>query len=199
MASISKPNFKAFVAGGDPAFSMDFFGYNILGITDDKEQPRIRIVKLKMWDQIDWQLIKREMYGDYRRYEWQRFLIDQSNARALISDLQAMHIRVEGYKFTAPSKHALVQNLELMLTDNYIEWPKRESLPSQQHVAVLNELIQQLGEQDELHERAVVQYRHPANRHDDLFWAFCLALYAAKQYIVKAKPKIAAFRLGGRR
>lgn len=189
----SKYDFKAFVAGADPAFSMDFFGYVIAGIT---EQGLIRLVKLKMWDRIDWQPIKREMYGDFKRFDWAQMLIDEANARALISDLTAMHVKVKGYKFTNPSKHALVQNLQLTLEANLIDWPKREMLPAQ-HLAIFNELMQQVGEQDELHERTVVQYRHPANRHDDLFWAFCLALYAAKQYLSKAKVQIGSFKFKG--
>ena len=169
-----------FVSGGDPAFEYDYFGYIVLGIMPNKH---VRFAKMKLWQQIDWSIIKRGIYGDFKKYNWAKFVLDEANNRALLNDLHDMGVIVEGRKFTAVNKHEMVQNTELILQEKLIEWPDIKKLEPAQ-VRLLTELTTQLESQEELHERTVVQYKHKPNQHDDLFWAFNLALWAAKQYIV---------------
>lgn len=175
---------RAVVGGGDPAFAEggDFFGHVVLWIMPQK---RIRFAKIKAWQGIDWLIIKRELIGDHKRYNWSNYLVDATRGPELVRELERSGVRSEGYIFSATKKHALFQNLEMVLNEKFIQWPDISKLPPDQ-ARILSELINQTQNQEQLHERVVVQYRHKEGEHDDLLWAFCLALYAARPYLVQA-------------
>ena len=55
------------------------------------------------------------------------------------------------------------------------------------------ELKSQIKEQERIYSSSgLVTYQHPENRHDNQFWALCLALHAAKENLVKHNSRSVA-------
>ena len=67
-----------------------------------------------------------------------------------------------------------------MLVTRKLIMPEIERNYSQKQQKMVMELFDQLEEQEYQHDTSHPKLMHPSNRHDDLLWALCLALFGIK-------------------
>jgi hypothetical protein len=85
---------------------------------------------------------------------------------AVVEDLQSRLPRVEGFKFTAPSKQNLMERLAIAINGNEITFPE-------------GMLVSELESFEYEYTRTGVKYSAPSGLHDDGVMALALAVYHA--------------------
>jgi phage FluMu gp28-like protein len=151
----------------------DYSALVILKLEERDGQERVaRLVFVKQWPHVDYKVIIEDTAQLYQKYRWEALALDRGAVgEAVMEEYAAQGIPVEGVALTAQSKHDCIQLLLLLLQQRRLRLPRRGA----------EELKAQLAEQERLYSPAgTVTYRHPDNRHDDQFWAFCLALAATR-------------------
>ena len=183
----SAPNPEYRYAGFDIAKKQDYAAIVIIKIVEDtayllglKQYPR-GLHYDRLWDDV------LRLYMT-KRLRWRVMAVDQGNVgEVAVEELPKRHIPYEGVQFSAPRKHAMVQGL------NNLYQQKRLILPQNPRVSAMEiqELKSQLAEQErKVSAAGTPLYQHPENRHDDLFWALCLAIYAARRRLFHAEGRI---------
>jgi hypothetical protein len=137
----------------------------------------IRLVHLATWRRFDWQAWKEEMKEKQAKFHINRLYIDKTNNLSVEKELRSMGFSIEGMSFTNKSKQDMIRNVTKILATGDIVMPVSASLVSPSQRKLLEELTLQLSEQEYSQDSSNSKLRHPTGRHDDLFWAFCLALY----------------------
>lgn len=171
-------------AGQDLAKRRDYAALEVIEVLPpqlhlNQEQPTARLVIDKQWPHLPYKQVVKDTRMLWRKYRWQNMLMDRGSAGdSVIEDYQALHLPVEPINFTAPTKHDMVQLLYLLLDKGRLKLPVKGA----------DELKAQIKEQ-ERNVGAHITYSHPENRHDDRFWALCLALKAASRYLTGNGPE----------
>ncbi|MBM3898207.1 MAG: hypothetical protein FJ358_06775 [Thaumarchaeota archaeon] len=167
-----------YYAGQDLAKRRDFTALVIIRIEeqDDSDESIARVVGVKQWPHVDYNTIIQDTEALYEKYKWENLGLDKSTVgEAVIEQYDAKYIPVEGMAFTAQSKHDMVQFLLMLLQQKRLKLPRKGA----------EELKIQIQEQERVYSTAgTMKYQHPENRHDDQFWALCLALHVAKDDLV---------------
>jgi phage FluMu gp28-like protein len=164
----------AYYAGQDLAKRRDYSALVILQVEEREDHARVaRVVFVKQWPHVDYRVIIADTAQLYQHYQWEMLALDRGAVgEAVMEEYAAKGVPVDGVALTAPTKHDLVQLLLLLLQQQRLRLPRRGA----------EELKTQLAEQERLYSPAgTLTYRHPDNRHDDQFWALCLALAASRE------------------
>jgi len=100
-----------------------------------------------------------------------RMLVDSSGVGEYIyEDLRKQVSRAEGVKFTLPRKTALANLLKSSLEQQIIILPDDQDLLTQLNIVTYKTL-----------ESGQLKFECPEEQHDDVFWATCLAVAAARE------------------
>lgn len=174
-------------AGFDIAKKQDYAAIVIIKIVED----RAYLVGLKQYPKgLHYDHLWEDVLRLYRmrRLRWRVMAVDQGNVgEVAVEELPKRHIPYEGVMFTAPKKHAMVQGI------NNLYQQKRLILPQNPKVSALEiqELKSELAEQErKVSAASTPLYQHPESRHDDLFWALALAIYAARRRLFHAEGRV---------
>jgi len=165
------------VAGLDVAFSND---YMALVVIEESNDGKIRLRNLDTWRKIDWHLWKMAMKEKQSKFNIDWIYVDQTNNQSVVMELQYLGMRVEGVSFTNSAKNDMIRNATKVMVTGELIMPEIERIYSQKQQKMVKELFAQLEEQEYQHDTAHPKLMHPNNRHDDLLWALCLALYGIK-------------------
>jgi hypothetical protein len=165
------------VAGLDVAFSNDFMA---LVIIEEGNDGKIRLRNLDTWRKIDWHLWKEAMREKQSKFNIDWIYVDQTNNQSVVMELQYLGMRVEGVSFTNSAKNDMIRNATKLMVTGELIMPEIERIYSPKQQKMVRELYLQLEEQEYQHDTVHPKLTHPSNRHDDLLWALCLALYGIK-------------------
>jgi hypothetical protein len=149
-----------------------------------------RCLEMARFNQLDWPIQKERIVGFARKWRGRLILDATGVGDPLYDDLKRVLPDIEGFKFTAPSKVALVQRLVVAIEQRKVSWPggrkletgnsilgeealaKPQSTPRIDWDVLTNELKR--------YEYAVgptgqISYSAPAGFHDDCVMALALA------------------------
>jgi hypothetical protein len=173
-----------YYGGQDLAKTYDFSALAVISVEkpEGSKESVAQLRGLKVWGHCDYSIVFEDTDRIYQRYLWRKLSVDQGNVgEYAVEEYKKRGIPYEGVKFTAPSKHALIQLLVMMLQD------KRLSLPARSYP----ELKRQIAEQERVIRASESPlYEHPEGKHDDMLWALCLALHAARKELVRPRALI---------
>lgn len=162
------------IAGLDVAFESDYMALVIVEKTLDDP---IRLVHLAIWRRFDWNTWKQEMKEKQSKFHINKLYIDKTNNLSVEKELKSMGFSIEGVSFTNKSKQDMIRNVTRLLSTEDLVMPVSSQLESLTQRKLVEELLLQLSEQEYSQDSSNSKLRHPTGRHDDLFWALCLALY----------------------
>ena len=168
-------------AGQDLAKRRDYSTFVIIRVEEPEDgEPISRVVGVKQWPHVDYKQIIEDTALLYLKYRWRMLGIDRSTVGdAVMEEYEAKGIPVDGVLFTAQSKHDMVQFMLMLLQQKRLRLPRKG----------VEELKAQIVEQERIFSPSgIVKYEHPEKRHDDQFWALCLALHVAKETLVDREP-----------
>ena len=152
------------LVGVDLAKHQDF---TVLTAMDESGQ----VVGFDRFQQLDWVFQKQRIKGFAERFDGKVLMDSTGVGDPIFDDLSRMGLDVEGYKFTAPSKKALVENLSTMLDNDEITYPEIPEL--------INELRifgYKMGPSGN------VSYSAPEGYHDDCVVSLALAAWLKGSY-----------------
>ncbi|RKY19795.1 MAG: hypothetical protein DRQ55_09690 [Planctomycetota bacterium] len=154
---------QTYVAGLDLAKVADF---SVLTILDGDGQ----VVFVDRFHRIDWSVQVDRVRTACERYGNCRVLVDSTGAGEPVFEiLRKADVRVEGYKFTAGSKAALIDNLALMLEQRSLVLPRAEVCP---------ELIDEMEAFEfTVTDGGTVRTGAPGGQHDDCVVSLALAAW----------------------
>ena len=162
------------IAGLDVAFESD---YMALVIVEKNPNEPIKLIHLATWRRFDWPTWKQEMKEKQSKFHINHLYIDKTNNQSVEKELRSMHFPINGVSFTNKSKQDMIRNVTSLLSTGDLVMPIPSQLESLTQRKLVEELSLQLAEQEFSQDSSNSKLRHPTGRHDDLFWAFCLALY----------------------
>jgi hypothetical protein len=149
------------------------------------------VLKPKVWPHVDYTVVVNEATEIYRRNRMRLLAVDATGVGEPISEMfHARGVITEDIKFgeyvdwtnvygnreRAPVKHAMMEygRACLQAQPPKVVFHKKGS----------EELIQQLKEQELIvSAQDKPTYAHPEAHHDDLAWAFLMALYASRSWL----------------
>lgn len=137
------------------------------------------LIGFDRYHEIDWVFQRKRTVAFCQKYD-ASLLVDSSGLGDPIFDsLKREYGKVEGYKFTNPTKKALIENLSIMLDNGEIWFPgdpaKKEFSPELQ---VLKSELEAFTY--ELSPSGNIQYNAPEGLHDDTVLALALAAWQLK-------------------
>jgi hypothetical protein len=140
------------------------------------------VIAFDRYHEIDWVFQQKRTIAFCQNYD-AYLLIDSSGLGDPIYDrLKREYAKVEGYKFTNPTKKALIENLSIMLDNGEIWFPgdpeKKEFTPELQ--ALKSELE---AFTYELSPSGLISYNAPEGLHDDCVIALALAAWHIKRNV----------------
>jgi hypothetical protein len=169
------------IGGLDLAALVDYSALCIIQVNEQQQEDGICIVNaVKIWDHGGgYRKIIREMSDIYHAKGLKVLGVDESAVGGpVIEELKALGLYVNPCKFTNYSKDAMIQDVRLALEDKKLIIPRKGS----------GKLLEQIhGQERSVSQAGNTIYQHPSGGHDDLFWALCIAMYAAKPY--RAAPR----------
>ena len=152
------------------------------------EHHQARIRGIKVWPHVNYYVVVDDVAARYRKTGMRMLGIDATGVGEPISELfYARGVVTQDIKFGAyvdwtnpygdkehaPVKYAMVEYARACLQSGFVKFPSNAG-----------ELVQQLREQEIMIGAADrPQYAHPEGRHDDLAWAFLIALYVSRPWL----------------
>ena len=179
------PEPEVIVIGGlDLGKIHDYSALVVLEIQDQK----VKVKGLKPWPHVDYSVVVKEVAELYTRLEMEFLAVDATGVGEAVREMLAeAGVRTEDIKFgeyvettnilgeheRAPIKYAMVEYTRACLQAGRVSFGSGcEDLIRQ-----LRELEMVLGAWEH------PKYEHPEGSHDDLAWAFMMALYAGRRWI----------------
>lgn len=171
---------KTYFGGLDLAKRVDYSAFVLLELKDGHLTQRGQ----KIWPHINYRVVANDMYKINQKYRMRLIGFDRSGVGDGAQELFSRELPMKPIISSLPTKmeiinflHSLFHNKKLLIKDK--------------------ELYKQILEQEEhKSEAGNILYRHPSNRHDDLFWALGYACYAAKgmlqgrpSYVMRRKDR----------
>lgn len=156
------------------------------------------VVGMKIWPHVDYSIVVKDTVSLYHREGMRMLAIDATDA--MVEPIQTMltsqGVLIADIKFGeyvdwtnpwgtiehAPIKHAMIEYARACMQEKIVHLPKTGSSETG------DELLRQLREQEIVKgsENGRIVYGHPENRHDDLAWAFLMALYVSRPFLTGA-------------
>lgn len=157
-----------YFGGYDPAKRIDQAAFILLAYEDGV----LSQAGQKVWDRINYAEQGEDILKIQRKYRMTKLCFDRTGVGDAVLELFSKEIPMEEVITSLPKKieminflHSLFQNKKLVIKDKV--------------------LYEQLMEQEQhITEAGNIQYKHPASKHDDVFWALCYACFAAKGIIL---------------
>jgi len=124
-----------------------------------------RCFAMERFNHLDWPIQKERILGFVRKYRG-RLILDASGVGdPIYDDLKQVCSDIEAFKFTEPSKTALVQRLSVALEQRRVSWPASWEI-----------LTAEMRRYEyEISPRGGIAYSAPSGYHDDCVMALALA------------------------
>lgn len=186
------------IGGCDPGKMNDYFAY--ADITIEKGVATLK--SCKQWLHKNYDEIVPVVAQRYFKANLRFLAVDSTGQGQVIVDLfNARGVRTQDINYgnkvhpiwvTEDSKVAKLSPIkhEMIQWYRWCAFQKRVKFPEFGKKKLDDELMQQLKQQEllqgadpEHHENAKIQYGHPSGTHDDLAWAFLMALYVGRPWI----------------
>lgn len=169
-----------------------FHDYSALVLIEARDH-KAKVVGIKVWPHVDYHVVVGDTTEICRRKDVRMLAIDATGVGAPISEMFAVRgVKTEDIKFgeyveytnpwgeheRAPVKYAMMEYARACLQAQPPQVVYSRKSPEGE------ELHRQLSEQQLIvgpTDRPT--YAHPEGRHDDLAWAFLMALYTAREWI----------------
>lgn len=173
-----EPPGKAVVAGQDLAKYRDYATYISLGIIDKVA----RLERVFIWPHTDYSIVAADTKAFYIEDHCRLLGVDRGNAAEPVLEQYAkMGLRVEPVQFSLATKNDMVNFTRNLLQRKIAGTPPYLALP-RSDAGLVGELKRQIKEQERIIGAAELpRFDHPEGRHDDLFWALCIACWMARQ------------------
>ncbi len=147
-----------------------------------------RVVAFDRFNEVSWRLQKERISMMARKYNDASVIVDSTGlGDPILEDLQNNNIAAEGFKFTFPSKRALIERLILAVEQRYVLFPKIEEL-----IFELESFSYEMSGDG-------FKYTAPDGIHDDCVIAFALACWGLQGnlYGGQGTPNISFDNLAG--
>lgn len=156
-------------AGLDLARIKDHSALVVIEVNSNEQDKIISVVDAIEYPHIPLEDITEGIRGKYDEHRWSLLYIDATGfGGALAYDvLLAKNIPCRCITFTNKVKNDMISNLIVLMAEKRLRIPR-----------AYDRLIEQLLEQRRIVTSSSIKYEHPAGKHDDLFWALCLACFA---------------------
>lgn len=155
---------REYVMGTDLAKTQDFTVSYVV------DRLRRKVVAFDRFQHISYDMAIPRVAELSRRYNNAEILLDSTGVGEPVFDmLRTVGARCQGYKFTNPSKEALIRGLMLALENKEITYPEEEVLISE-----LECFEYKTGS------TGLIRYGAPEGMHDDCVIALALAVHAAR-------------------
>jgi hypothetical protein len=156
---------------------------------------------LKIYPHVDYSVIIRDVVRIYREQKMKLLAIDSTDAMVepIAGMLSANGVATSGINFgrsedskdswgrteRKPMKQVMIEFARACMQEGRVKLPKRGIGKT------ADELLNQLREQQIVsHDGGRVRYDHPNNSHDDLAWAFLMALYSSRKWLSPSKDSV---------
>ncbi len=109
----------------------------------------------------------------HAKYKFRKIFMDNTGVGvAFVDMLTGKKLPVEPITLSNPMKVEIVESVIRLQQEGRLKLPRLGA----------KELKQQLREQErDLTQSGMIRLQHSENSHDDLFWAFCIGCYGAKE------------------
>jgi hypothetical protein len=161
-----------------------------------KVQKKIaKMIGLKQWPHVDYSIVLRETSEICREKKVDQLVIDSTDmlVEPIIDLLEASGVSTSGINFgrTIDWTNPWGKNERASIKQAMIEFAracmqeKKVKLPKQGTNKTSDEFLAQLREQQIVggSNSGHVRYAHPRGRHDDLAWAFLMALFESRTWL----------------
>lgn len=156
---------------------------NSIASNSDSQGKTITVVDAIEYPHIPLEDLAEKIKGKYEEHKWHLLYLDATGfGGAIAYDIfTAKNIPCRYITFTNRMKNEMISNLIALIAG------KRLRIPHE-----YDRLIEQLLQQRIIVTNSSVKYEHPVGKHDDLFWALCLACIAYKdamnnEFIITSK------------
>jgi hypothetical protein len=189
---------KLIVAGQDFGRYHDYSAFVALQITQREPKNLARVLGVKPWPHVDYSIVTRDTISLYHRIGARMMGIDATDA--MVEPIRTQYtmagLTIEDIKFGeytewvsplgekehATMKQAMIEYARQCYQEGYLDTPVMGISPD------VDQLIVQLKEQEILdakhgQETVRVRYGHPSGHHDDMAWAFLMALYVSRPFL----------------
>jgi hypothetical protein len=143
--------------------------HSAIAIVQEQGDYKLRLVYLREFQlETQYSSVIEAIRALDRQYEFRSGYLDQTGVgEAPYEEVRRFAPRIKGITFTIRSKQDILGNLKLTMEHQNVTIPREQRL--------LTQLTQQ---QCEPTPQGTLKFTHPAGSHDDLAWAFALAVYA---------------------
>jgi len=189
LAADSKEYHRHVVIGCDVAKHTD---WTVL-IAMDAETGRC--FAMERFNQLDWPIQKERILGFARKYRGRLILDATGVGDPIYDDLKRMYADIEGFKFTATSKTALIQRLIVGIEQRRVSWPAAsgQSAVNGEPWDILTAELKRY--EYEISPSGGITYNAPSGYHDDCVMALALANHGRWE----AESSVRMLALGGGR
>lgn len=141
-------------------------------ISNGSAQPQhrsISVVDAVEYPHLPLEDIAERIRSKYDEHGWSMLYIDATGFGGVLAYdiLAARNVSCRCITFTNRLKNEMINNLIALIAEKRLRIPR-----------VYDRLVEQLLQQRRVVTGSSIRYEHPAGRHDDLFWALCLACLA---------------------
>ena len=126
-----------------------------------------KVGRPERFNRTDWPFVKSRIEATAHKYNHAKVWVDQTGlGDPIVDDLSAAGLQVEGYKFTEVSRRQLLDNLQVLLSQDRIKLPNDEGL-----LAELQSMSFTLSETGK------IKLQVPEGLHDDRIFSLALACW----------------------
>ena len=167
--------------GLDLARYRDHSAFILLKVLEGSSR-KAELRALKLWPHVQYSTIEQDLLQYMNRYGMMMELaVDGTNEISFSERLKALGLPVNALRFSAPLKHEMVSDVVLFLSQEKVLLPRKGA----------EELLAEIREQERtISQAGTIRYEHPQGRHDDLFWAFAMAVHAARPQLLGIDNRI---------
>ncbi|MEM3092356.1 MAG: hypothetical protein QW776_00430 [Candidatus Nitrosocaldus sp.] len=156
---------------------------NSIDSSNDDQGKTMTVVDAIEYPHIPLEDVAERIKGKYEEHRWSLLYIDATGFGGAVAYdiLAAKNIPCRYIIFTNGMKNEMINNLITLIAGKRLKIPRE-----------YDRLIEQLLQQRRIVTSSSVKYEHPVGKHDDLFWALCLACIACKdamdnEFIITSK------------
>jgi len=172
------PHDTVIVAGQDLAKLQDFSTIVELTVKDNKA----RLTAIKQWPHTDYSVVMRQTKELYEKRHWRVLGVDETSmGEPLVESYKTMGLNVEGIKFTLITKDEMIKYTRSLLQNKMLSIGTRGADELRAQIKEQEMIITVSAGNDPDNRR--YRYGHPQGRHDDQFWALCIACYTARPWL----------------
>lgn len=169
--------------GLDLARYRDHSAFILLKIIEGSVQ-RAELQALKLWPHVQYSVIEQDLLEYMNQYGMMELAVDGTNEISFSERLKALGLPVNSLRFSAALKHEMVSDVLLFLGQGKVLLPRMRGKGAE-------ELLAQIREQERtISQAGTIRYEHPQGRHDDLFWAFAMAVHVARPQLLGIDNRI---------